>query len=437
MGGLVLGGAAVGAARQRPGCTAPHRSSIGSSPLSPMPLVDSARERSTAPIPYIASLDGLRGWAITAVIAYHVVRVAGSEGTVDRVLTALAGVGWMGVDLFFVLSGYLITRVLLAHRDSSSYFRAFYIRRALRIVPVYYVTLAVLFWVVPAVAPSLSPKYETFLAHQEWYWGYVANWFIVIHKLNATPLSTTHLWSLSVEEQFYLAWPLIVWAVPPRRLARVCLVGAVGVLVLRIWLRAHGAGFNPPYYSTPTRLDTLLLGAWLACMGARGDFAALARKWAPMLLCSALCALAAIAVTHDGQLARASGVMVTYGFSVVACANVALLAWVLATDGRGPIAQRTLGPTMRSIGRYSYAIYLFHDLLFGLFQYAGLSVERFPRLAGTELPGLVAMFVLVYGSAWILARVSWQVLEAPLMRLKSRVPYEPSAGRAVAAAGAG
>lgn len=402
-----------------------------------MPLADPAGEHSAAPIPYIASLDGLRGWAITAVIAYHVVRVAGPATAVDRALTTLASMGWMGVDLFFVLSGYLITRVLLAHRESSRYFSAFYIRRALRIVPVYYVTLAVLFCVVPAVAPSLSPKYETFLAHQEWYWAYVANWFIVIHKLKSTPLSTTHLWSLSVEEQFYLAWPLIVWVSPPRRLARVCLAGAVGVLVLRIWLREHGAGFNLPYYSTPTRLDTLLLGAWLACMGARADFVALARKWAPMLLCLALCALTTIAVTQDGKLVRASGIMVTYGFSVVACASVALLAWVLATDGHGPIAHRMLGPTMRSIGRYSYAIYLFHDLLFGLYQYAGLSVERFPRLAGTTLPGLVAMFVLVYGSAWILARVSWLVLEAPLMRLKSRVPYEPSAGGAVQAAGAG
>ncbi len=163
------------------------------------------------------SLDGLRGIAVLSVIAFHTLRVTGQEGLFGLALNRLQETAWAGVDLFFVLSGFLITGILLDTRDCPSYFKTFFARRTFRIFPLYYGVLAVAIFGVPAILgrAHLPDLYPRLLANQFWLWTYTANY------LQATGAHTLpgfgHFWSLAIEEQFYWFWPLVVYFASRRK----------------------------------------------------------------------------------------------------------------------------------------------------------------------------------------------------------------------------
>jgi len=156
---------------------------------------------------HIPELDGLRGLAILYVF-FHNVGTHGlgeTESFVVKIYSLIADIGWIGVQLFFVLSGFLITGILLEKQCSKDVYKNFYVRRVLRIFPVYYVSLIILF-VLPEAANWDVPWAEKSSDYQIWYWLYAINW---IQPLT-TGLEIGHLWSLAIEEQFYLIWPLLV-----------------------------------------------------------------------------------------------------------------------------------------------------------------------------------------------------------------------------------
>src|SRR5438067_7660244 len=185
---------------------------------------------------HILALDGLRGIAILLVVVCHFVsnlHIA-ADGWAWP-LVAIAHAGWTGVDLFFVLSGFLITGILIDARGSDSYFKAFYARRALRIVPAYYGFLFAIFVVLPFLHLGAGNDYMLAREHQSWYWLYLTNVMMAIGEIPGRgPYPSTLFWSLAVEEQFYLLWPLIVAASPPRTLRKICVGGVVLCVVLRI-----------------------------------------------------------------------------------------------------------------------------------------------------------------------------------------------------------
>src|SRR5689334_7899911 len=130
------------------------------------------------------------------------------QSLIQHVVWSLSGFGWTGVDLFFVLSGFLITRILLHSREADNYFSSFYARRFLRICPIYYVSLFVLFVIVPLILRTESAQMPS-LQERLWYFAYFQNWINVFGRM-AWPIFLTHYWSLGVEEQFYLIWPLVI-----------------------------------------------------------------------------------------------------------------------------------------------------------------------------------------------------------------------------------
>ena len=137
---------------------------------------------------------------------------------IGRIVHSVASVGWIGVDLFFVLSGYLIAGILLDAKGTSGAFRRFWKRRALRISPLYYVACGFMFFVLPHIGFfALEPVVRRFTAGQAWYWLYGVNLLDVLRGGTATPFNTAHFWSLAVEEQFYLLWSLVVLAVSRKR----------------------------------------------------------------------------------------------------------------------------------------------------------------------------------------------------------------------------
>jgi peptidoglycan/LPS O-acetylase OafA/YrhL len=186
-------------------------------------------------------LDGLRGLAVALVMLAHVTLFGAPRTRLDALLSAPFALGWCGVDLFFVLSGFLITRILLATRDSSSYYRSFWARRALRIVPLYWLLLAFFLLIVPRVS-ALAPLGRLWLSGTQpaglWYWLFLSNWKIAISGWDAQALSI--VWSLAIEEQFYLFWPFVVRRLDEQRLLVVCLVIAAGAMALRLALFAGG-----------------------------------------------------------------------------------------------------------------------------------------------------------------------------------------------------
>lgn len=219
------------------------------------------------PQKHLGGLDGLRGIAILCVLAFHgAVYIESGEG-VDRWLMEVLKAGWLGVDLFFVLSGFLITGILLDTRDTDRFYSIFFARRFLRIAPLYFLVLAVIFGILPIVWSFDSPEVDFLRRNQGWFWAYLPNWGFVYHRHafgNADWLWMDHFWSLAVEEQFYLFWPFVVRRFSSKSLISFCLFVAFASLVLRILLSQQGLSAGALYFPTPCRLDGLALGSIVA-----------------------------------------------------------------------------------------------------------------------------------------------------------------------------
>src|SRR4051812_22693033 len=222
---------------------------------------DAAAGPSTAPRSHIPSLDGVRGLAIAIVLVHNATFILhGNHATLPKVAAAVAAAGWLGVQLFFVLSGFLITGILFDTRTRPQFFRTFYARRTLRIFPLYYVFLAGALFIVPLLA-NVADWHATAWRNQFFFWTYTSNW---ANPFGHDIPGLSHFWSLAVEEQFYLLWPVIVFLGSPRFLLRLC-AGLVAVTpFVRLGLRLSGFAPLAGYEFTIARWDALAAGALLA-----------------------------------------------------------------------------------------------------------------------------------------------------------------------------
>jgi peptidoglycan/LPS O-acetylase OafA/YrhL len=365
---------------------------------------------------HIRSLDGLRGVAILLVFFRHFGLTSHATARWVKVIAAVSYGGWMGVDLFFVLSGFLITGILLDTRENPRYFTNFYMRRALRIFPVYYTVLGVLLLLTP-------------LLRLEWHWGHAAYWIYlgnVAYNLKPSlsvlrpAVSFVHLWSLAVEEQFYLVWPLVVMVVSSRRrLAYVCGWLSVGGLVLRLSLLAflpRGIAYEWCYFQLPTHMDGLLYGA-VAAIWVRSMALEQAMRWARRILPFALAALALV-VGFNGFDFH-SFAMITAGFPALAATFGCVVLLALKP---GSILYRCSDlKGLRFVGRYSYGMYLFHILFL-----PGL-VWMQPWLQGrlhSVVLGGIGFVLLMFGGTLGTAVLSYEVYEKQWLRLKGRFAYQ-------------
>ena len=381
-------------------------------------------------------LDGLRGLAILLVMLYHTTHYGLARSVADRALTVVPSIGWSGVDLFFVLSGYLITGILLGAKDSEAYYRAFYARRVLRIFPLYYATLVFFLLIVPRL-PLFEPI-DYFWnpgssREQIWYWLYLSN--VQTALTGAWHHQTLDItWSLAIEEHFYLVWPFVVRRAGERRLLQICAGTIVAALALRVALVVAGASPLAAYTLTPCRLDTLATGAAIAILARRpGGLTALLRI-ARVALPAALVAFVAIqtwvrlsqpvvsgyeAVTRQALGSSGDPLMQTIGFTLLCAIYGALLVRVLAAPTGAPFARVFEVGWLRSFGQYSYAMYLFHFFV-GILAVNVFTPGNHP---GWFIPAQIAFWFLAIGVTWLLARASWFLLEERALRLKRRFPY--------------
>src|SRR5262245_11738617 len=197
------------------------------------------REPAELPRGHVPALDAIRGLAILVVTLY---RFGGGGDGPARAIDHywLIDMGQRGVDLFFVLSGFLITGILFDAKGKQHYFRNFYIRRAVRIFPLYYGVLAVAVLLLPLLTTSLADAFQPAVHAQGWLWLYGANvWQAVRGQWCLGPLN--HFWSLAIEEHFYFLWPAVIYFTSRRTAMRVCLAAFVASIVSRgLWLAGGG-----------------------------------------------------------------------------------------------------------------------------------------------------------------------------------------------------
>lgn len=355
---------------------------------------------------HIRVLDGLRAIAILLVICDHYLpRVVTASGPLSRILLEACDWAGSGVDLFFVLSGFLITGILLDARGSPNYFRRFYWRRSLRIFPAFYALLLFVLIFLPAVFGKTGFP---------WFAFYLRNW-VGADRLSDPTLG--HLWSLAVEEQFYIGWSIVVFLCPRRYLMRTILI----LIAMAPLVRAAMHGFGYPGYLifrvTPARMDSLLSGALLATAirygwmahGKRIASVGIQVGLAGLLLLRLLTGVLSIDVAAY-QIAEPSLIALLFTSWMLLCLNLHEKSLAHAFLTCGPF---------RIVARYSYAIYLWHLVAAFVVALILNSVTRRYPLS-REWFGIV--FILsASGLSFAIAAVSWELIERPALSLKDRL----------------
>jgi peptidoglycan/LPS O-acetylase OafA/YrhL len=347
-------------------------------------------------------LDGLRGIAVAAVFCYH----AG--------ISQVPG-GLLGVDLFFVVSGYLITGLLVGEHDRTGglSFANFWGRRARRLLPAMLIMLAVvvLVWRFTATASVLlglqRDAVSTLFYFANWHFAFAGQSYFD-HLSAPSPL--LHMWSLAVEEQFYLLWPLVVWVVMRNRTAAagrrvlrvVCLIGTALSTLTLVVMTMTGGDLSRIYYGTDTRSLALLVGALLALyqpLDSAAPSKFVARAGFAVLGLAGAVGLVWCFLKVPGQ----SSFLYHGGFLVVAILGAAVLAGLVGAP-RGPLAALLIFPPLRQLGRISYGVYLWHWPVILFLTHARTG------MGGNWLLALRAATTIT------IAALSWTLIEQPVQR---------------------
>ena len=369
----------------------------------------------------LPTLDGLRGCAIVCVMLHHVAqygRLSG-QGAVANIVAVTARAGWAGVDLFFVLSGFLITGILCDAKDGQHYFGHFYARRCLRIFPLYLAMLSFYFLALP-IACRLGQWHCELPTDQLWYWTYTTN---IKFAVDGWPdvSALAHFWSLALEEQYYLVWPVLVFLLPPRALMGVCGISIVGAFFVRRGFASRGFPIAA-YTLLPARIDTLAIGALLALLAREPGGLNSWRRTAWLVAATSGTALAVIAGWRKGLWTQ-DWVVYTIGYTLLAWFFGSLLTLAVTAPQGSSLAQVFSSRTLRYFGRYSYGLYVFHHPIVILIGRSMFTIADMPLIAGSPLPAFALYSVLIGGLSFAAALASWHLLEFPFLRLKEKFPY--------------
>jgi len=347
---------------------------------------------------YVAELDGLRGIAILLVMVHRLYpRAAGTPWPVEA--------GWVGVDLFFVISGFLIAGILIDTRDDPDYFRNFYARRVLRIFPLFYLLVGGMLLVFPLAGHA---DFLRAAGSPLWYLLQLGN--LPEGLLGRDPpYWLAPVWSLAIEEQFYLTFPLLVRRSEPRRLGRWLIAIAVLALAVRLVTTALVPDrARLQYLFTLCRLDTIAIGCWLAVLVRSARYPA----WRARLgRVGGLVLAGTFAVALVTRLDRTTWFGRTLGYDVVALGFAALVLWTVEHRDRASTAILRSAP-LRYPGKLCFGLYLLH-------RPADTLVTALVARAGLD-PASLAWLPVKLAAALGLATLSWRLIEQPFLRQKRR-----------------
>ncbi len=368
---------------------------------------------------HIPSLDGLRGLAVLAVMCSHLFPGTTTSGLLLRSLGASLEFGAAGVDLFFVLSGFLITGILFDSLSESRYFRKFYARRALRIFPLYYGVLIVFFILTPWLGIRWHGMNLAFLF-------YLQNTNIAGQFYSFEVLG--HLWSLAVEEQFYMIWPLAVFFIRDiKRLLWTCLALSCVSILLRFFLALHHTVFHVINRGTLTRMDSLLIGAALALL-LRTRFHDSILRWAKIAFLFVVVVVASLNIarslveSNPAWLFNFDSTYLAVRYTLIAMGSASLIAWCLRPSSN--LCRFFEGDILRFFGKYSYGLYVLHfvarDFLLKTFK-KWISIVTPNKMIGVAGAGFLLFIVAI-----VAAYASYNLYEKYFLRLKHHFDYDRS-----------
>jgi peptidoglycan/LPS O-acetylase OafA/YrhL len=380
------------------------------------------------------ALDGIRGFAVLWVMLYHFLHGADHHNLLLHAVFRFVHFGAWGVDLFFVLSGFLITGILYDAKNSANYFSSFYARRALRIFPLYYGVLTACFIVFPLLH-AFTPEQQSLANRQVYLWSYTSNLAMVAHNaplFDAGGLKLLHFWSLAIEEQFYLVWPLVVLALGRRALLKTCGGLILVAIAARLLMHHLGVVASVASFFTLCRVDALAIGAGAALL-ARGDGGL--RRWlgAARTLTGA-CGLIVAAVILSKTIEH------TLGDAVIPVRLILFAAvMVLSVAGAGAAQSIFSASALRFLGKYSYALYVFHYMMLPLFN-RYLNEYRLARVLHSFAAGMGVRLIGCLAASILVALLSWHLYEMHFLKLKrlfERRDARPARGMAAPPPGIG
>ncbi|GAA5508609.1 acyltransferase [Novipirellula caenicola] len=360
---------------------------------------------------HVPELDGLRGLAILVVTLYRFGKGFPEETVIGKWIGFVLSHGDRGVDLFFVLSGFLITGILIDGKDRPHYFRNFIARRSLRIFPLYFCTLAAIV-IGASLFPELAEMFALPLSNQFYLWTYLVN--VKMSFENEWCFGyLDHFWSLAVEEHFYLVWPFILFHLRSTLTLRV----AIGLAILSAVSRVgyvlatqHGVAAD---VLTIFRVDSLLIGAAVAVIARRPKGLEPLKKWLPIAF------LVCVFIVAMGLVLNKGLFTLTHTLWPVIWAYI--LVWLMTAYRSAGLARFFNLSGLRSLGKYSYAMYVFQNPLIALVS-AVLTASTFTAVTGDAVTSHLGYIGVMFTLTYLAAVASWYLLERHFLKLKRYFP---------------
>lgn len=347
---------------------------------------------------HIDSLDGLRAVAALMVMFFHFFQHVSTSHSFVLFIKKISGFGQTGVSLFFVLSGFLITRILLKEKQSEKYFLNFYVRRSLRIFPLYYFYLLLVFFIIPFFENASIPA----LSQQIYHWVYLQD-FAITFKWNY--LGPIHFWSLAVEEHFYLFFPLLVYFLKEKQLVLSLCVLIIVSITLRFMLSSNG---YEVFYFTFTRLDELCLGAFLAFLELKGKFTEGSAKRFLYVLGLMLAPIFLLWYFFTSE----SNVFVqTFKYLLISIIYFCVIGFIITATKTNFLNKILATKPLLFTGKISYGLYVYHGLCFAYFA----------KYFHTDY--ILLNFFASFIFSFIVATISFYAFEKHFLKLKKYFIY--------------
>lgn len=345
---------------------------------------------------YRRELDGVRAIAALMVMFFHFFQIPEIYNAYATVIK-LSVFGQTGVSLFFVLSGFLITRILLYTKNSPGFFYNFYVRRSLRIFPLYFLFLGIYYFLLPLIFKTSIIPFHL----QVYYWLYLQD-FGITFKWNMD--GPGHFWSLAIEEHFYLFWPLLVYYLNNKKVAIASIIIIVIAFLMRLFLANH---HYEVYYFTFCRMDELAIGALLALLEVKNKLISKNATKFLLLFVMIIIPTIIIWVNFSGS---AIPVVQVVKFLMIAFSYFSIIGFLISVKETNFIKRILQIKPLLFSGKISYGLYVFHPVCFEI-------VHRFLNT------NIILNFVLSFASTFLVSFISYYVFENRFLKLKKYFEY--------------
>lgn len=366
----------------------------------------------------LIALDGLRGVAILMIMLRHFYNeeiIKSGYPIIGPIITKLALAGNYGVELFFVISGFLITQILLDSKNSPKYFLNFYLRRFLRIFPLYYGVLFLLFLILPHIV-TFDAGAKDIASRQVWLWTFLSNTHWAGGLWDSSNIFRLgHLWFLVVVVHFYIIWPWIVHKHEVQKIAYICLIGMMLCLMVRIFYTTVG-GPELFTWSSITKFDGLLCGSFLAAGFKSDNITHLITKHASKVTWfTGLLFFVLIFVPRKFMWDTAQ-----YWWTFMETISVVFFGGILilALQEKSTISALMKHKILFTLGKYSYGLFVMHNICLPLFQWL-FKPSELSKTLNSPLSAQIIFYILSIAASFLLAFTTWHLYEKHFLKLKN------------------